>query len=216
MPKDIATNPIIIGHEFCGVIMEVGSKWADQFKPGEKFSIQLDYLADSEAQAGRGVQGAYDQLAKFGFDVTIVSKSQASWDTDGATGNYQIAGYWPFNFITKDIYDKIQGFDADLIVPVGERAAGQECRWNNAEATEIIHKLAVTDPTSDEAYQLGLDFLKVAIQDLPMIGFHSGVKFVPTNSSIWEGYPTADNPYNGPWWWWSCFKYIAPHITLVK
>ena len=40
VPKDIATNPIIIGHEFCGVIMEVGSKWADQFKPGEKFSIQ--------------------------------------------------------------------------------------------------------------------------------------------------------------------------------
>ncbi|MGI5868535.1 MAG: zinc-binding dehydrogenase [Kiritimatiellia bacterium] len=40
VPKDVATNPIIIGHEFCGEILEVGAKWADQFKPGEKFAIQ--------------------------------------------------------------------------------------------------------------------------------------------------------------------------------
>ncbi len=33
-------NPTIIGHEFAGEIIEVGSKWKDQFKPGDKFSIQ--------------------------------------------------------------------------------------------------------------------------------------------------------------------------------
>ncbi|MDH3346185.1 MAG: alcohol dehydrogenase catalytic domain-containing protein, partial [Kiritimatiellaceae bacterium] len=40
VPNDVADNPIIIGHEFCGEIIEVGSKWADQFKAGGKFSIQ--------------------------------------------------------------------------------------------------------------------------------------------------------------------------------
>ena len=40
VPSDIAENPIIIGHEFCGEILEVGAKWADQFKVGEKFGIQ--------------------------------------------------------------------------------------------------------------------------------------------------------------------------------
>ncbi len=40
VPTDIAENPIIIGHEFCGVIREVGAKWADKFKAGDKFSIQ--------------------------------------------------------------------------------------------------------------------------------------------------------------------------------
>ena len=40
VPDDIGENPIIIGHEFCGEILEVGSKWADQFKVGEKFGIQ--------------------------------------------------------------------------------------------------------------------------------------------------------------------------------
>ncbi len=37
---DVAEHPAIIGHEFCGEIVEVGSKWADQFKVGDRFTIQ--------------------------------------------------------------------------------------------------------------------------------------------------------------------------------
>lgn len=40
VPNDIADNPVIIGHEFCGKLLKVGSKWADTFKEGDKFSIQ--------------------------------------------------------------------------------------------------------------------------------------------------------------------------------
>jgi len=40
VPKDIKTRPVIIGHEFCGEILEVGKKWRHQFTPGQKFSIQ--------------------------------------------------------------------------------------------------------------------------------------------------------------------------------
>lgn len=40
IPKDVADNPVIIGHEFAGELLEVGAKWAHKFKPGDKFSIQ--------------------------------------------------------------------------------------------------------------------------------------------------------------------------------
>ncbi len=40
VPDDVAENPIIIGHEFAGVLIEVGSKWKSKFKEGDKFSIQ--------------------------------------------------------------------------------------------------------------------------------------------------------------------------------
>jgi len=40
VPDNVAEDPIIIGHEFCGEIAEVGSRWSDRFKPGDRFSIQ--------------------------------------------------------------------------------------------------------------------------------------------------------------------------------
>ena len=51
VPNDIAEHPTIIGHEFCGEIIEVGKKWQGQFKPGMKFSIQpaLNYKGSLDA-----------------------------------------------------------------------------------------------------------------------------------------------------------------------
>ncbi len=40
VPEDVAQNPTIIGHEFAGELLTVGSKWSHQFAPGMKFSIQ--------------------------------------------------------------------------------------------------------------------------------------------------------------------------------
>ena len=51
VPDDIDVNPVIIGHELCGVILEVGAKWRHRFKPGQKFSIQpaLNYKGRLDA-----------------------------------------------------------------------------------------------------------------------------------------------------------------------
>lgn len=54
IPEDIAENPVIIGHEFCGEIVEAGSKWKERFKPGDRFSIQpaLNQKGDPYAAPG--------------------------------------------------------------------------------------------------------------------------------------------------------------------
>lgn len=51
VPKDVAENPVMIGHELCGIILEVGDKWKDQFKPGQKFTIQpaINYKGSLDA-----------------------------------------------------------------------------------------------------------------------------------------------------------------------
>ena len=192
---------------------KVNGVWNYEGKP---FTFEMSYLADTEFQEARGVQAAYNQLTKFGFQCTITSKSSATWDVDGGKGNYQIAGYWPSGGILKDFYSAISGFDGDLIKPLGETGSGQGLRWNNEKVTEILHELANTDPESDRSYELHTEFLKECVTDMPEINFLSGTKFVPTNSTYWEGYPDADNPYNGPWWWWSCFKYMLPNITPTQ
>jgi L-sorbose 1-phosphate reductase len=40
VPDNVAENPIIIGHEFCGTLLEVGKRWQDRFRPGQRYGIQ--------------------------------------------------------------------------------------------------------------------------------------------------------------------------------
>lgn len=51
VPNNVAENPVMVGHEFCGEILEVGAKWKDQFEAGQRFSIQpaLNYKGSLDA-----------------------------------------------------------------------------------------------------------------------------------------------------------------------
>ncbi|MBU9742885.1 zinc-binding dehydrogenase [Lachnospiraceae bacterium ASD3451] len=40
VPEDIDRNPILIGHEFCGVITGIGEKWKDKYQIGQRFVMQ--------------------------------------------------------------------------------------------------------------------------------------------------------------------------------
>ncbi|NUF28456.1 zinc-binding dehydrogenase [Gilliamella sp. ESL0254] len=47
-PPDLVNNPIIIGHECCGEILEVGKNWQHKFKAGKKYVVQANLqLKDS-------------------------------------------------------------------------------------------------------------------------------------------------------------------------
>jgi threonine dehydrogenase-like Zn-dependent dehydrogenase len=51
VPLNIDTNPVIVGHEMAGYIVEVGEKYKDEFKPGQQFALQpaLNYKGSPEA-----------------------------------------------------------------------------------------------------------------------------------------------------------------------
>ncbi|MGM0603185.1 MAG: zinc-binding dehydrogenase [Bacillota bacterium] len=49
VPDDVSKKPIITGHEFAGEIIEVGSKWHDKYREGEKFTIQPALVYEGKA-----------------------------------------------------------------------------------------------------------------------------------------------------------------------
>lgn len=62
VPENIADEPVMIGHEFCGRIVKVGSKWSGSYNEGDKFTIQpaLNYKGslDAPGYSFRWVGGA--------------------------------------------------------------------------------------------------------------------------------------------------------------
>ena len=51
VPNDVAEHPTIIGHEFCGELVEIGKKWQGKFKVGQKFTVQpaMNYKGSLDA-----------------------------------------------------------------------------------------------------------------------------------------------------------------------
>ena len=67
IPNDVAENPTIIGHEFCGEIVEVGSKWQGKYAAGERVTIQPALNDPSDVYAAPGYSFQY-----IGGDATYI------------------------------------------------------------------------------------------------------------------------------------------------
>ena len=51
VPNDVATNPTIIGHEFCGRILQVGKNWQEKYKAGDNVAIQPAHFYEGSLRA---------------------------------------------------------------------------------------------------------------------------------------------------------------------
>lgn len=51
VPDNVSENPVIIGHEFCGRIVEVGKNWQSRYRAGEGFAIQPAHFYKGSLQA---------------------------------------------------------------------------------------------------------------------------------------------------------------------
>lgn len=92
IPDDVAENPIIIGHEFAGELVQVGAKWAHQFKSGDKFSIQpaLNY-----EEGPVGILSAPGYSYRYiGGDATYVIIPKEVMEKDCLLA-YQGEGFYP-------------------------------------------------------------------------------------------------------------------------
>ncbi len=92
IPNDAADNPVIIGHEFAGEILEVGSRWSGQFQAGDKFAIQpaLNY-----PDGPVGIQGAPGYSYQFlGGNATYVVIPKEVMEMDCLLV-YKGPGYYP-------------------------------------------------------------------------------------------------------------------------
>ncbi len=77
VPDDVAHNPIIIGHEFCGELVQVGAKWQHKFKVGDKFSIQPALNQPENVYAAPGYS-----FPHIGGDATYVIIPNAVMERD--------------------------------------------------------------------------------------------------------------------------------------
>ena len=92
--------------------------------------------------------------------------------------------------------------------PSGTVTSGSPARFQSERLDAILDEMAPLPSSDERTYELSKEALMVMADEAAWLPMFGTSKLVPTNSTYWTNYPDSENPYNGPWWWWSCFKFI--------
>jgi peptide/nickel transport system substrate-binding protein len=140
-----------------------------------------------------------EQLRQGGFDSTfeIIVGPEFADAVYGGTIPAWILGHGGG---TRGPYETLNLYHSRYSMPIGTRAQ-QPFRWVNEEFDAITDEMSVTgedDPLIEEQFKEAMTIWIADLPDLPLVQwFHR----IPTNTTYWDNFPSAENPYiNGAYW----------------
>jgi peptide/nickel transport system substrate-binding protein len=176
-------------------------------KPGD---ITMRYLVESDSVEQVKVAAVVsDQLSAAGIDVQVEQMAASAREPLLLAGDYDLA----FNaFCPGYITENLELFHSKYYVPLGEPAPWYErnsFRYQNPEFDAIVDQMLALPPDAEaELIPLFQQAMEIWLPDLPVIPLVQAPALVPFNSTYWQGWPTAADPWNMPVSWWATFNLV--------
>jgi peptide/nickel transport system substrate-binding protein len=131
------------------------------------------------------------ELRAAGIDATFQGQSVDAWNSDVASGNFQLTSHWSNGGITP--YNMYDGW-LDSALSSGSTATGNYERLKDPAVDQMLVKLAGAESTADQTAALE-PIAKYVAANLPVIPTTTGSQWFQYNSQNYTGWPTQDNPY---------------------
>ena len=159
---------------------------------------------------------AAQQWSQAGVKVTpeVVTDS---WDRQAA-GNYEANVAWSVETYGghPDLAFFLDSHHSQYIAEPGElQPARNWMRWQDPRLDAIIEEVRSVDFNDPRALELGHEFVKLHLEEMPNIPVMSYNVFSVQSNRYWTGWPDAQNPYANPVTNWSNGKYIFTQIEPV-
>ena len=185
-------------------------KW--MLPDGTPWQVVINAPANFEIQSMRLAFAVADTWKKFGIDAQVKQMDSATFWNAEATGEFDVGSYWPSCGILADTSENMAGWNKKYIVPIGERAPGNAARWSNDRVSELLEELSGIPSDDPRIVEKITEINKEFVAGIPFLAMVGTSKFVPVIESYWTGFQTSENAFEGPWWWWSQFKFYTPHF----
>lgn len=190
-------------------------------KDGERLAVDI-HVNSASTEYTRTIDIIVEQLQRAGVDARAVPvENSVFWGEVLPLGGYEITYSWLSCSSVNEPWASMNRYTNASIAPIGERAPGfnNTGRWDT-DATDAytaivntMSQLPLGDPSMPglvaEAYQY-LD------AELPFVPLVQAAKLLPMNTTYWEGWPTADNPYNSPAFWRGDAHRILHNLTKAE
>ena len=218
-PKEIATafgrgwwkpNPQVAAEllERAGY-KKSGNQW---MKPdGTPFSITLLVEGEPRPTMTRAGTMIAQEWRQFGIDA----KTQAypsGFFPRVASGDYEAAIAWSVETWGghPDLSFFLDSWHSEFLKPPGQMQPPRNWqRLSNPELDKIIEQIRAIGFDDPKGVELGQEYIKLAVQEMPTIPLMSYNVFTCMDTTYWTGYPSAEaDPYTDPVPNWANTKYM--------
>jgi peptide/nickel transport system substrate-binding protein len=172
--------------------------------------LHLKYVVDGDStEEVKASQVIADQLSAAGIQVDVQQLKGGVLNDTILRGDYDIKLH---SFCPGYPVENLDLFTSKYYKPLGEPAPFFErnsFRYRNPNLDAVVDQMYKVSP-NDTATLTGLfhQGLQIWLQDLPVIPVVQAPALVPFNSTYWQNWPTADNPWNMPVSWWATFNLV--------
>lgn len=181
---------------------------------GERFRIRIVVEGEKRPVMTRAGTMIAQNWRQFGIDAET-EVAEGTLVQRRNTGDFDTIISWSVETLGghPDLAFFLDSWHSEFVAAPGEPQPPRNWqRWSNPELDEIIEKIRSVDFDSEEAVELGRDFVKLAVREMPIIPLMSYNVFTVMDTTYWTGYPTAKNPYTNPVPNWANTKYMMTQL----
>ena len=182
-----------------GYAKDAGGFWADA--SGTRLIIDL-IGRQTEADSAKAAPVVTELLRRAGFDAQFRLTDSAGFADAVFLGK---ANIWlaQINGAVNNPYPSFDMFHSRHAAAIGSSATGSYSRFANPEYDAIVEemgKLAIDDPKLKEQVRKAL---AIWLRELPVAPTTDSALLASYNHTYWTNWPTSDNPYFQPCFWWA-------------
>jgi peptide/nickel transport system substrate-binding protein len=156
-----------------------------------------------------------EQFQAVGINASTRNEAGGTWGDNFAFGQFDTRMGWQNCGSVNEPWASMDTMNVRWLVPVGERASGNQWRWSGPEAeaysalVDQIGVLPLGDPAIDPLF---VEAATIYLENLPTIPITQAKKLIPHNWTYWVNWPTAENNYTSAWTWWQSTHLIIHEL----
>ncbi len=177
-------------------------------KDGETLSVDI-HVNSASTEYTKTIDVVVEQLNRAGVQAKAVPvENGVFWGEVLPFGAYEMSYSWLSCGSVNEPWASMGRYTVKDVVPVGERSPGfnNTSRWDSEAATqysEIVDGMASRALGDPEVPGLVAEAYQYLDAEMPFIPLVQSFKLLPMNTTYWTGWPSNDNYYNHPFFWWN-------------
>jgi peptide/nickel transport system substrate-binding protein len=188
---------------------------------GERLSVEI-LVNNASTEYTSTVDIIVEQLIDAGIDAFARPVDNSTfWGAAAPTGDYEIAYGWLSCGSVNEPWVSMNRYTTQFVVPVGENAPGinNTGRWdsdNAASYSAVVDEMGVMPLGDPQVVEMVAEAYQYIAEDVPFVPLVQATKLLPFNTTYWTGWPTAENNYNHPAFWWNHTHQIIHNLERAE